>query len=300
MARWSKALVRWPDLVPFTLIGAIILVSVLWNARVGLSWTPPLQISSLALMLAAFVSIAVLFSRVWPRPAVVEIATYFGLWPLLLIFGVRLNYLAATLGFPLQDALFTHTDALLGFDWRTWASILWANPLVIEPLIAAYSSHIIQPFILACVFATWGPRGRNREFLVAMAIAALLTVLISGVLPAFGPNRDYGPPSEWVLVLKSLRSGVHVPLPYVGIVNFPSYHASMAVIFAASMRGYRVGFALSTVVNGLMLIATIPVGYHYLVDVIAGCAIGFGANYAAVEALKRADQYFDAFKRRHA
>lgn len=291
VARWANALLRWPELVPATLVAAIVLVSVLWNTHAGLSWTPPLRPLSLLLAIAAFVGVAVLFSTLWPQPVLVEIATYFGLWPLLLIFGVRLNYLAATLDFPLQDAFLTRADAFLGFDWRSWASTLWANPLVIDPLIAAYSSHIFQSLILVCVFAIWGPRGRNRELLIAIAIAALGTVAIFAVLPAFGPNRAYGIASNWDPVLTALRAGSLAPQPYVGLVTFPSYHASMAVIFATSMRGYRAGFALSILFNGLMIVSTVPLGYHYLVDVIAGCAIGFTANYFTIRFLERANRF---------
>jgi len=35
-----------------------------------------------------------------------------------------------------------------------------------------------------------------------------------------------------------------------------------------------------SILNGLMLIATVPIGYHYLIDVLAGVAIGFASLYA--------------------
>jgi hypothetical protein len=70
-------------------------------------------------------------------------------------------------------------------------------------------------------------------------------------------------------------------LHYVGIVTFPSFHASMAVLLAAATRDYRRVFVVSALVNGLMLIATVPIGYHYLVDVFAGCAIALGSLYIA-------------------
>jgi membrane-associated phospholipid phosphatase len=112
-------------------------------------------------------------------------------------------------------------------------------------------------------------------------LAALLTVAVSAVLPAFGPQRVYGIVSAWDPVLTALRAGSHAQVPYVGIVSFPSFHASMAVILVLSMRGYRYGFAAAVVVNSFMLLATVPIGYHYFADVVAGCAFGLLALYAA-------------------
>jgi membrane-associated phospholipid phosphatase len=82
-------------------------------------------------------------------------------------------------------------------------------------------------------------------------------------------------------------------MQYVGIVTFPSFHASMAVLLAASMRGYRYGFAAAVIVNILMLLATVPIGYHYLTDVIAGCAIGLGSLYVAHLAAIRTEASVD-------
>jgi membrane-associated phospholipid phosphatase len=211
---------------------------------------------------------------------VVELATYFGLWAAFPIFGVRLNYLAATLNFPLQDRLFAHLDSVVGFDWLTWASIAWSHPIFIKLLILAYRSNIFQPFFVIAFLAIWGPRGRNRELLTSTLFAYLLTVAIFAVLPAFGPQRAFGIPSEWDSVLTALRSGTHTLLPYVGIVSFPSFHSSMAITLAAAMRGNRVLFAAASILNGLMLIATVPIGYHYLIDVLAGVAIGLASLYA--------------------
>jgi hypothetical protein len=123
---------------------------------------------------------------------IVELATFFGLWGIFPVFAIRLNYLAATLNFPLQDILLARADSTMGFDWRTWASIAWSHPALINILILCYRSNIYQPFILVVIFAIWGPRGRNHELLTATVLASLLTVVVSAVLPAFGPNRAYG------------------------------------------------------------------------------------------------------------
>lgn len=269
------------DALPGALVGTIIIVSEVWNARTGLSWTPPSPWVTVAIPVIVFSCIATLFSTAYRNRIIAELATYYALWAAFPIFAVRLNYLAASLDFPLQDKLFTHLDSAIGFDWRTWASIAWSHPIFINLLILAYRTHILQPFFLIAFLAVWGPRGRNRELLTSTLFAYLLTVTLSAVLPAFGPQKVFGIPSEWDSVLTALRVGTHLQLPYVGIVSFPSFHASMAVTLAASMRGHRSLFGLALILNILMLIATVPIGYHYLIDVLAGLAIGAASIFAA-------------------
>ena len=285
--RWCVALANAEHTLPVASVAGIVIASLVWNARTGLTFVPALPPVALLIVTFAFCAIAVLFSTVWSHRAIVELATYFGLWGIFPIFAIRLNYLAATLNFPLQDTLFARADSALGFDWHTWASLAWSHPALINVLILCYRSNIYQPFVLILIFALWGPRGRNRELLTATVLASLLTVAVSAVLPAFGPYKAYGIASAWDPVLAALRAGSHMPLQYVGIVTFPSFHASMAVILAASMRGYRYGFVAAMIVNSLMLLATVPIGYHYFADIIAGCAIGFGSLYAANLAANR-------------
>jgi membrane-associated phospholipid phosphatase len=131
-----------------------------------------------------------------------------------------------------------------------------------------------------------------------MAIASIATIVVAGLLPTFGPNEAYGIPSGWHTVLTHLRAGTQGPLPYTGIVSFPSYHASMAVILTAVTRSNRLAFVASSIVNSLMLIATVPIGYHYLVDLIAGCLIAGGALYVAQRA-PRQSQVLEADRTLH-
>ena len=281
-AYWVSAAANSAEALPVALVAGIAIVTLLWNLNARLTWTPAVPLPTVLVAAAVFVSIAVVFSTVMSNRVIVELAAYYGLWAIFPLFCVRLNYLTATLSFPLRDALFARADSVLGFDWRTWSSVAWSHPVFIKVLEVAYESNIYQPFILVLFFALWGPRGRNREFLTATVVAALVTVIIAAVLPAFGPNRVYGIASGWDSILEALRAGSHQPLHYVGIVTFPSFHASMALILTTSVRSNRYALMVASLVNGLMLIATVPIGYHYLVDIIAGCAIGLGSIYIAI------------------
>lgn len=277
---WSRAALRWPDMFPFTLIAAIVVASLAWNAHVGLRWEPTLPLSTLVTVTLAFSIIAAMFSTAWSNRTIVELATYYCLWFNFSYFGVRLNYLAATLDFPLQDKLFARADLALGFDWLAWSSIAFSHPVVADILALAYRSMYVQCLVVVVILALWGARGRNREFLTSAIFAYLLTIAVATVLPSFGPRSILALTSPWDPVLHALRAGIDTPLPYAGIVSFPSYHASMAFLLAMAMRDNRSGFVVASLLNSLMLLSAIPMGGHFLVDVIAGCAIGAVSHYA--------------------
>jgi len=58
-----------------------------------------------------------------------------------------------------------------------------------------------------------------------------------------------------------------------GLITFPSFHTTLAVLFVAALRRHRLALAIGAVVNGLMLLSIPSEGGHYLVDVIAGAMV---------------------------
>jgi membrane-associated phospholipid phosphatase len=62
-----------------------------------------------------------------------------------------------------------------------------------------------------------------------------------------------------------------------GIVQMPSYHTVLVVLFTYAFRGTGlIGYVIAAL-NIFMLLAIPPVGGHYLVDVLAGGALALGA-----------------------
>jgi membrane-associated phospholipid phosphatase len=64
------------------------------------------------------------------------------------------------------------------------------------------------------------------------------------------------------------------------LVTFPSGHTILAIITTYALRGSRWTLIPAFIVNGAMLVSTIPHGGHHLFDlivgaVIAACAIFF-------------------------
>jgi hypothetical protein len=210
-----------------------------------------------------------------------------------------LSYLAAAGGaaFPLQDAIFDAADRAMGFDWK--AMLAWLNdaPLTFATLRLIYGSLLPQMVIVVLCLAFTGRLVWLRIFMLAFIIAALVTIVISAVLPAAGVWLHYGLTGQdsrvtpvvqtvWP-VFTGLRDGSFralVALGAEGVITFPSLHAALAVIITAAVWPIRYLRWPIVALNCAMLIATPIDGAHYLIDVLAGVAVA-AASFAAAHTI---------------
>ena len=271
-------LLRDGDVPPVVLVFGMAALALIWNWQAGLSFTMPLGVilagPAICFALTAY------YTRVRNEPRVAEIALYVGLWLFYPAFGAELTYLVTTTNFPLQDGRFAALDGALGFDWMGWARFVLGHPLFKAVGDAAYSSCFWQPLAAILIFAGWGPKGRNGEFLTSVMIGLLICVATYIVLPSIGP-ADYFHIRATGQIALALRSGFKGPYTYVGIIAFPSFHTVMAILFTAGFRGHRRLMAGFGLLNLLMLSAVPFQGDHYLVDMIAGAVIAGVAFLAA-------------------
>jgi len=274
-----RRLMHSSNLLPVILVCAMGAIDLVWNFFVHLQWNPPTAMFAgpAYICLALFVICKI----VWPNKTAMELFLFLGLWVLFAIFGSQLSYLAATFDLPLRDPMMKTIDARMGFDWVVWFNFVWAHPLLGRILVYVYESYIFQPILLIAILAFSHLRGRNREFLVSMIFSVTLVIAISALLPAYGPPHAYSIATSWDEALTDLRKGAHVSYGYVGIVTFPSFHACVAVLFTLAMRGHLLAFVTAAILNSMMLLSILPLGGHYLVDLIAGCAIAALSFWAA-------------------
>ena len=129
---------------------------------------------------------------------------------------------------------------------------------------------------------------RLQEFLALMAITSVLTAIGMVLVPAAGAYAHFNPASTdysnftssagmWHYTeLMRLRSGepfVYVAEQTKGLVTFPSFHTTLAVMFIYAFRGYRWIYPLSVALNTIMIVSTVPEGGHHVIDVLAGLGI---------------------------
>ncbi len=228
------------------------------------------------------------------RRSLGETAHYLAMWLALMQLVGILSYVAASLAAPLRDDEFVGLDAALGFDWR--GVFLWvrAHPLFDSLLGLAYFSFLPQIFATIGYLALAGEDRGNREFLSGLLLSSIVVVAVSAALPALGPWSHFGvgvsPLIDHVPHVNLLRSGAAATFEIhemKGIVVFPSFHTVAAFLLIYAHRRRRWLFIASLVLNGALLLSVVPIGGHYLVDLIAGAVVA-ALTLAALRGARRA------------
>ena len=196
--------------------------------------------------------------------------------------GATLSYLVVSTNAPLVDASLAAWDRALGFDWLACLAWIENHPSARAILRCAYYSGLWQLVAVVLYLGFSARSARLREFMRLFALATLLTIVISGLLPAAGAWKHYAVGASFDLASTShfelLRSGrMHdIPLGAMqGLISLPSLHSAMAVLLVYAMRGTFV-YPLFAVLNAAMLASTPIEGGHYFVDVLAGVALALG------------------------
>ncbi|RVC81530.1 phosphatase PAP2 family protein [Mesorhizobium sp. M4A.F.Ca.ET.022.05.2.1] len=196
------------------------------------------------------------------------------------------SYLASATDRPLMDRYLAASDAALGFDWMAYVSLLNDHPSIAAALSMAYRSLQVQLLLLPAILALTGRSSRLLEFIALYGLAGCLTCLVVIAVPAAGAFNFYHPATD---ILRSFGSGastrhleqlhaLRTLQPFLiehpeGLVTFPSFHSALAVLFAYSVRGIRYVSVPIYGLNAMLILATVPQGSHYLIDVLAGFAI---------------------------
>ena len=201
-----------------------------------------------------------------------------------------LEYYLAANRIPLHDDLLIRLDRAVGFDWTAVCTWTVAHPQLRTILSAIYFSLQLETIGVLLVIAVFYP-ARARRFPTALIISSLFTIPLLRVFPVAGAfvafkDMPAGCVSQVALAAQAymdLRThtmaGIDVET-LTGIVSFPSYHATSAVLLAYFLRGIRFVFPAAIVFNGVMIVATLPIGGHYLADVLAGLVVAAATIYA--------------------
>jgi hypothetical protein len=195
-----------------------------------------------------------------------------------------LSYLFCALDYPLVDQQLSLIDRAIGFNWDRVFQLSLTQPAS-TILRIAYASLLYQPIFLAGCFAFLRSKERLYEVFWILLVSALITMVISGFLPALGPAQALGLVEPLAKIqpdftgtlsdVTSIRSGIVTGVEIHnlhGIVAFPSFHTVCAIIYMYGARKTRVGGAIF-LVNVVMLISIPAFGDHYLVDMLAGAVV---------------------------
>ncbi len=198
-----------------------------------------------------------------------------------------LNCILALISGPLRDDMLVSFDHALGFSWLDAALWFREHPTLTYLMCHAYASIFWQAWILVLSLALVKPES-GRHFTSSLSVALAITTVLFPFVPAVGGYVYHGltaaefpgvlMATSWNFpqVLMRAREGAIAVLDltcYDGLIAFPSFHATTAVVLGYFWWQVPVVRYPAVVLNCAMVISTIPIGSHYLADVLGGSAV---------------------------
>jgi PAP2 superfamily protein len=276
-----SASVRWLVIATIVVVDAVGLR--LAGMRVAADGFVRLVVAIFVLQVLAFI-----YGRLRPRERLADLAQT--AVQLLLLFAAAgiLSYTLTATALPLQDDLFARGDAILGFDWLAWFRAVEAKPLLRSVLHLAYITATPQLVAIAIYLALSGQGARNAELIWTLAISLIVIIPLSALLPGAGAFVRYDVAAlvdaPFVSEFAMVRHGALTTIDLnqlQGVITFPSFHTTLAVLYPYVVRGSRRVFVGCAFLNLMMLLSIPSEGGHYLVDLIAGALVAAVAIGAA-------------------
>jgi membrane-associated phospholipid phosphatase len=265
----------------------------LWELNVTIVWKSlwsAIECGILLVLCAAIYSLVGTHAPRMGRSTAVVSDLLLSMLQLIVAFKVfaPLTYLAAASGYPLVDSALTKLDALLfGFDWNVEANWVTNHPTLDWLLHRAYFSLYYQGALVFLIGSVSRPGDRNGEIIWQFCISLVLTCVVFIFTPALGHVAHIG--TGWMSTLMMIRNGEWGALDFShveGIISFPSFHTTLAILLVYAVRHHRWALAVLLPLNMLLIVATLSVGGHYLVDVLAGAAVAI-LSIAATRLLRQ-------------
>jgi hypothetical protein len=217
-------------------------------------------------------------------------AQLFALYSFVVLFG----YLVVSTDAPLADNLFDKIDKSFGLDWVAWTKWVAAHPKIYLILVVSYNTQPIQALFCYIYNIHTHAFWKNNEIWWVTFISIMTTIGISAVVPASNPYVYYGVLGAdhfaHMTQFLGLREGLRVITFGMneGIIQLPSFHTILAIIFTYNVRHNGWLFVPAIVLNATVILACPSVGSHYFVDLPAGAAVAA----ATIWAVRRLGRYF--------
>lgn len=241
------------------------------NMYIPLSWV---------MLAPIFIGLALLAMRVRdisPRMAFLT-KTYnlyfiIGLTEMVLMTGIQYT------PFPTIDHQLVKIDALMGVHVPTLLNWVYSYPWLAKTLWFAYDSWVYQLMLIPILLGFFVEKRAIQILFPAVLIALSFGTIIYYFFPTGGPTLVFQSPhfieNQLATSLKFLQlHNYQEPTTYLGgMIAFPSYHAIAALLCVYATRSLKWLFYPLICLNTLLLAATVLLGWHYFIDVIASVTI---------------------------
>jgi membrane-associated phospholipid phosphatase len=225
-------------------------------------------LATYAVLAIAEVSAAVYRARVGPAKKGFHLSVFTAVITVLTIFN-SLGAIIASIHATTFDARLIAVDhAIFGVHPTVWLERL-ISPTLSTILPFAYISYYFIPLLLGSVLISKGKFGEFEEVLFGILLCFYLSYVCYLLVPAIGPRFTLSR-----LQTADLQDALN-GLEKNKTDAFPSGHTAISLLclyYAWKEREKRLFTVLIPVVTGL-IISTVYLRYHYVIDVIAGIAL---------------------------
>lgn len=213
----------------------------------------------------------------WPRFGLFA-TTFANLSVSALIFLIAWAGIVTT-PFVIIDYHLAQWDRWLGFDVLQFMAWAQQFPALIKVLYFCYYSWQFQIVLAPLLLAVLNKSREINHYLISSAICFIICITIYYFFPTIAPagimHSAYFTSDQYHLVTRFYEVHQSLPISFYdgGIISFPSGHVIFSLLVLISLRQVKWVFYPMLVINFFLIMATMALGYHYLVDVLASFII---------------------------
>jgi membrane-associated phospholipid phosphatase len=188
-----------------------------------------------------------------------------------------------------NDEILIRADLAMGIDVREVLSWTLSHPNVTLVLEATYRSFIMLTFVpIICAYCGLLPALAMRRYIWQFVAGVWATLLVLWTVPVTAPYVwwSYELPlrvsSAMTSQLDLIRGAGPVTFRFdelEGLVAMPSFHTIGALAVTVSVWRIPILGPALAVINAFLIAATVMLGIHYAVDVLAGVLIYVGVAF---------------------
>ena len=194
--------------------------------------------------------------------------------------------------FPTIDHFLVACDNALHFSTPALIDWVAAHHRLRIFLIYMYDALTVEMFLIPLFASLWRNHWPLDRFFISICVAFLVATTIYYFFPTMAPvsmfhdqhflKEEYYTSTKFYEVHHYLRIRFHDP----SLIAFPSMHVVWAILLAAIAYKRAWLFYPLAIVNTLVVLSTLLLGWHYLMDALAGILIAAASLYFA-EYLRR-------------
>jgi len=194
--------------------------------------------------------------------------------------------------FPTIDFTLVHIDHFFGFNQLAWLNWTHAHPFIANFVNECYGLMYIQLAVVPLILALLMQKRALRVLFMSILMSFIVGSAIYYFMPTTAPASMFHDPNfalqQHDTFIKFYEIHHYLPITTMagGLVAFPSFHVVWATLLAYSFRHKKFWFYPMALFNVIIILSTIMLGWHYLIDVIGGIVLA-GLSILAAEMIHK-------------